>query len=115
MVTPRLKQKNIATTRKTQNQLGRIASWLAGRRVAATPQQLEHCSAALIRVKAHADQRQILFYLHGGAYTAGGLNYAQGMGRRLARHMHLDVFCLAYRLAPEHPFPAALALSLLHI
>ena len=82
VVTPRLKQKNIATTRKTQNQLGRIASWLAGRRVAATPQQLEHCSAALIRVKANADQRQILFYLHGGAYTAGGLNYAQGMGRR---------------------------------
>ena len=108
VVTPRLKQKNIATTRKTQNQLGRIASWLAGRRVAATPQQLEHCSAALIRVKANADQRQILFYLHGGAYTAGGLNYAQGMGRRLASKLHLDVFCLAYRLAPENPFPAAL-------
>jgi salicylate hydroxylase len=49
-----------------------------------------------------------VLYLHGGAYTAGCLAYAKGFGGVLAEETGLSVLCAGYRLAPEHPFPAAL-------
>ncbi len=108
LAAPRLNQMSIEQARRSQNKLGAIATWLAGRKITATPQPLEHCQAALIRAHAQQKGQQILLYLHGGAYTAGSISYAQGIGRRLASKLRLDVFCVAYRLAPEHPFPAAL-------
>ena len=50
----------------------------------------------------------VILYLHGGGYTAGNLAYARGFGAVLASEMNRRVFCVAYRLAPEEPFPAAL-------
>ena len=48
-----------------------------------------------------------ILYLHGGGYTCGGLDYALGFGSTLADESGAKVFCAAYRLAPEAPFPAA--------
>lgn len=55
------------------------------------------------------DQRRegVILYLHGGGYTCGGTDYAAGFGSFLAVQYGVRVFCAAYRLAPEHPFPAA--------
>ncbi len=50
----------------------------------------------------------VILYLHGGGYTAGDLDYAEGFGSILAVKNSMRVFCPAYRLAPEHMFPAAL-------
>lgn len=50
----------------------------------------------------------VILYLHGGGYTCGGLEYAMGFGSTLAIESRIPVFCVEYRLAPEHPFPAAL-------
>lgn len=50
----------------------------------------------------------VILYLHGGGYTCGDLNYAEGFGSALAVQTGTSVFCAAYRLAPENPFPAAL-------
>ena len=60
------------------------------------------------------DQRRqgVILYLHGGGYTCGGKDYATGFGSALAVETGTRVFCCAYRLAPEHPFPAALEDSL---
>ena len=55
-----------------------------------------------------ADDDRILLYLHGGGYVAGSLKYAKGFAGVLASKMQARVLCVAYRLAPEHPFPAAL-------
>ncbi len=52
--------------------------------------------------------RRAILYLHGGAYTAGGLPYAKGFGGQLAELSGRATLCVGYRLAPEHPFPAAL-------
>lgn len=49
-----------------------------------------------------------ILYLHGGGYTCGGLEYAKGFGSVLASITGAEVLCPAYRLAPEHPFPAGL-------
>jgi len=50
----------------------------------------------------------VILYLHGGGYIAGNLAYSKGFGSVLASRCGIKVFCCAYRLAPEHIFPAAL-------
>ena len=55
------------------------------------------------------ERRQgVILYLHGGGYTFGDLDYARGFGSTLAVGCGVRVFCPAYRLAPENPYPAAL-------
>ena len=49
-----------------------------------------------------------VMYLHGGGYCCGDLEYAKGFGTVLAVQANSRVFCPAYRLAPEYPYPAAL-------
>ncbi len=53
------------------------------------------------------DDRAVL-YLHGGGYTMGSCNTHRALGARLAIASHAPVLVIDYRLAPEHPFPAAL-------
>ncbi len=48
-----------------------------------------------------------LVYLHGGGFVIGGLDGFDGLCRALAERTGCVVFSVAYRLAPEHPFPAA--------
>ncbi len=50
----------------------------------------------------------LILYLHGGAYTGGSCITHRAVAARLALAARHSVFNLAYRLAPEHPFPAAL-------
>lgn len=50
----------------------------------------------------------MILHLHGGAYVAGSPRTHCPMLGRLSRLAGLEVFAPAYRLAPEHPFPAAL-------
>ncbi len=52
--------------------------------------------------------RRIILYCHGGGYVCGGLEYAGVLGTKLAAHTGLDVLTFAYRLAPEHKYPAPL-------
>lgn len=50
----------------------------------------------------------VVLYLHGGAYTGGSCITHRAVSARLGLAAGRSVFNLAYRLAPEHPFPAAL-------
>ncbi len=47
-------------------------------------------------------------YLHGGGYVYGSLLSHRGLIGELARATNLRMVQLDYRLAPEHPFPAAI-------
>jgi acetyl esterase len=49
-----------------------------------------------------------VLYLHGGGFTVGTLDGVDELCRRIAAHADCTVFSVDYRLAPEHPYPAAL-------
>lgn len=51
--------------------------------------------------------RGVILYLHGGAYVFGSAGTHRELAGRLARLSGRAVFLPEYRLAPEHPFPAA--------
>ena len=59
------------------------------------------------RKGAEASGRAILF-LHGGAFLIGSPVSHRSITGRLAKLTDATVFAPDYRLAPEHPFPAAL-------
>jgi acetyl esterase len=48
-----------------------------------------------------------LLYLHGGGYVLGGLDSHDDICAELAEAAQVEVTAVEYRLAPEHPFPAA--------
>ncbi|WP_037627725.1 alpha/beta hydrolase [Streptomyces aureus] len=48
-----------------------------------------------------------LLYLHGGGYVIGSPDTHAGLVGELARRAGLRALSVDYRLAPEHPFPAA--------
>lgn len=57
--------------------------------------------------RAHM-KKYVILYCHGGGYSTGSRKYARTLTTKLASSTFMDVLCFDYRLAPEHPFPAAL-------
>jgi acetyl esterase len=52
--------------------------------------------------------RNIVVWVHGGGWMHGDLDCYEGVARALANRARCAVLAVDYRLAPEHPFPAAL-------
>lgn len=59
-------------------------------------------------VGGEAGPGPVILYFHGGAYVFGAPETHQGLAARLAQLTALPVMMPRYRLAPEHPFPAAI-------
>lgn len=61
-----------------------------------------------LRVSAPGgDSGKVVLYLHGGGYVVGSAQGYRGLAGELSRAAGMDALVLDYRLAPEHPFPAA--------
>jgi acetyl esterase/lipase len=56
---------------------------------------------------AGVDATGVLFHLHGGGFALGSAVGSVGLATSLARLTGLSVIAVDYRLAPEHPYPAA--------
>ncbi|MDV6230429.1 alpha/beta hydrolase [Rhodococcus cercidiphylli] len=50
---------------------------------------------------------RVILYIHGSAYVICSARTHRGLTARLSSSTGLPVFTVDYRLAPEHPFPAA--------
>jgi len=74
--------------------------------VEATPVDADGVAAEWVRMPGSADDRVVL-YLHGGGYVIGSLRTHRSLVARIARDASARCLSVDYRLAPEHPFPAA--------
>ena len=97
---------SLETTRRGQDKLGELMSVLHKREVYMKDHDFGAFQGAWVMPK---DERRsgVILYLHGGGYTCGSLEYAKGFAATLASQCGVRVFCAAYRLAPENPYPAA--------
>ena len=59
-------------------------------------------------VPAGADRQRVVLYFHGGGYVMGSLQSHRSVVAKIAQACNVAVLHFDYRLAPEHPFPAAL-------
>ena len=75
--------------------------------VSAESGQLAGVDVDWLRPKG-AQPDKILFYLHGGAYILGSRRTHRQLASHMAREAGVTAVLPEYRLAPEHPFPAAI-------
>jgi len=59
-------------------------------------------------VPADAVKDRVLLYLHGGGYVLGSPTAYKQLASQIATRLKARVLVPDYRLAPEHPYPAAL-------
>lgn len=91
--------------RRNQEILGTLAAPAAGMKWEEFT--LEGMPAAWMRLERPHRHRRCILYCHGGGYTSGNLGYSRVLASKLVKATGLDVLSFEYRLAPEHPFPAA--------
>jgi epsilon-lactone hydrolase len=74
--------------------------------VTVTASALGGVPTAEITVTGSEPPRTIL-YFHGGVFVLGDTFHTANLASRIGRQARADVISVDYRLAPEHPFPAA--------
>lgn len=97
--------EDLARQRASQDILGRLAAPMIGMRW--EPFELEGMKAAWVRPDWGHDPHRIILYCHGGGYTSGSLGYSRPLASKLSHTSGWETLCFEYRLAPEHPYPAA--------
>jgi acetyl esterase len=60
-----------------------------------------------LRVIAPDRPRGIYLHIHGGGFVLGGADFQDPVLERISEHCGLACLSVEYRLAPEHPYPAA--------
>ena len=90
------------------------ATFTPGARLHPIPDEVQIGEVTAGGVPAHwltapgADAGQVLLFLHGGGYELGSVRSDGELAARLGRASGMRVLFPEYRLAPEHPFPAAI-------
>jgi acetyl esterase/lipase len=74
--------------------------------VIVTPATLGGVPTAEITVDG-VEPRHVVLYFHGGVYVLGDAGQAAGLAAQIGRRTRAKVISVDYRLAPEHPYPAA--------
>lgn len=98
---------SLETLRKGQDFLGSILAKTMHKQVKIEEFKFSRFDAAWV-LPVDEIRKGVVLYMHGGGYTCGNLEYSKGFASVLAAKLGIRVLCVAYRLAPENPFPAAL-------
>ena len=83
------------------------AHWPVADDVKLTPVDLDGAPAEW-SIAPGADESRALMFFHGGGYCSGSIASHRRMVTEAGRAGGLRTLAVGYRLAPEHPFPAAL-------
>jgi epsilon-lactone hydrolase len=90
------------------------ATFVPGDRLHPVPDDVRVTDVTAGGVPAHwleapgTDAGRVLLFLHGGGYELGSVRSDGELAARLGRASGMRVLFPEYRLAPEHPFPAAI-------
>ena len=91
--------------------IDRPSPWQAWTRagLAAVHEGVVPGAAGPIRARLYVPRRArgLVLFMHGGGFVLCGLDSHEGICVALARSSRASVLSIDYRLAPEHPFPAA--------
>lgn len=74
--------------------------------VRTSPRELGGVPAIMVEIDG-TEPAGIVLYFHGGAYVIGSAQSSLGLAAEIARRAGVRVVTVDYRLAPEHPYPAA--------
>ena len=102
---PLFPDADVATMRAAMDTMSATAEIPEGVRYESTT--VGGVPAEWARTNAETSGRTLL-YFHGGAYCVGSVATHRGLVGRLALAISANALSLNYRLAPEHPFPAAI-------
>lgn len=97
--------EDLEKQRRSQDALGNMAASMSG--LVWEPFTLAGMDAAWMRLSREHRRRRFILYCHGGGYTSGGLGFSKVLASKLTRATGMDTLAFDYRLAPEHPYPAA--------
>ena len=100
-----MRPEDLKRQRAAQEVLGRLITPMIGMKWA--PFELEGMNAAWVRPERSYDRNHAILYCHGGGYTSGNLGYSRPLASKLSGVTGWDTLSFEYRLAPEHPYPAA--------
>lgn len=84
-----------------------IAAMLAGARSRITTTRIADVLCYDCLPADASAQGPVYLFIHGGAFVAGGGDFAKGHGARTADAAGMRTISVDYRMPPDHPFPAA--------
>jgi epsilon-lactone hydrolase len=82
------------------------AAWPVAQDIRSTPVEFDGISAEW-SLAPGADASRVILFFHGGGYCSGSILSHRRMVTEAGRVSTARTLAVAYRLAPEHPFPAA--------
>ena len=101
-----LETDDISQQRKSQDRLGNI--YAANKNFSFSELFVNNIHCEWTSYIHDSSDSSLILYCHGGGYMTGSSLYARGITTKLAQYSKLPVLTFDYRLAPEHPYPAAL-------
>ena len=104
---PIVEKCSLSVVRRSQDSIGKLMAGSYKDQVKVERIKVGDLNCAMLTPKEELSGG-VALYLHGGGYVAGNLDFAMGFGSALAVKCGIKVFIVEYRLAPEHPYPAAI-------
>ena len=100
-----IENQDVEKQRESQENLGDL---LRKRELNYENFEIDGMMAEWVSVNRSHMKKYVILYCHGGGYTTGSYRYARSITNKLASSTSMDVLSFDYRLAPEHPYPAAI-------
>ena len=95
------------SARSFQDRIGKVMHFSRRRDVVVKDKYFDVPTSSLV-IPRDELRGGVILHLHGGGYVGGSIEYANGFASVLSAECGIRVISVQYRLAPEHPYPAAL-------